>query len=262
MTEETQVPGHIVLSVLKALDILEAFAEGDHMLGITDLSKRLGLAKSTVYNLVSTLKYRGYIEEDPMTNRYSLGVRLLELSQAVRANVEIRDRAAPLLRELAQSSREAVYLTILHRNRSVYIYSIEASGRLPSRSPIGERVPLHCTAVGKAKLAFMPEEQVDRIISTEELTRYTENTITDPERLRHELARIRQLGYAVDYEEHEVGIRCVGAPIRDDSGAVIASCSVSGPTGRMQDERIAELGPQVAKVAATISQRLGYSGSR
>lgn len=262
MEEATQNQDHIVRSVLRALDILEAFTEGDHVLGITDLSRRLGLAKSTVYNLVSTLRLRGYIEEDPATSRYSLGVKLLELSQAVRANVEIRDRAAPLLRELAQASREAVYLTILHRDRSIYIYSIEASGRLPSRSPIGERVPLHCTSVGKAKLAFMPNEQARGIIERAGLPSYTGNTITDPERLWQELARIRQLGYAVDNEEHEVGIRCVGAPILDDSGTVIASCSLSGPTGRMPDERIAKLGPEVAEVAYAISRRLGYGGQR
>ena len=197
---------HIVRSVLKALDVLEAFGHDEHILGVTELSKRLGLAKSTTYNLLATLKSRGYVEEDPVTSRYSLGVKLLELSRAVRANVEIRDRAAAILRELAQYSREAVYLTILHDDHSVYIYSIEAPGRLQARSAIGGRVPLHCTGVGKAKMAFLGDEEVARIMARVGLPRFTDNTIVDPERMRAELALIRRRGYAVDNEEHEVGI--------------------------------------------------------
>ena len=255
-------PGdNLVRSVLKALDILEAFGHGEHILGVTELSKRLGLAKSTTHNLLATLKSRGYVEEDPVTNRYNLGVKLLELGQAVRANVEIRDRAAALLRELAQFSREAVYLTVLHDDHSVYIYAIEAPGRILARSAVGGRVPLHCTAVGKAKMAFQRPEEIDRIIQRVGLPRFTPNTITDAARLKSELALTRERGYAVDDEEHEVGIRCVGAPIRDDSGAVIASCSISGPAGRMTDEHIEELAPEVMRVAAAISRRLGYGGS-
>lgn len=252
--------GGLVHSVLKALDVLEAFSQEEPVLGVTELSRRLGLAKSTTHSLLATLKSRGYVEEDPATNRYHLGVKLLELSQAVRANVEIRDRASTLLRELAQFSREAVYLTVLHGDHSVYIYAIEAPGRILARSAIGGRAPLHCTAVGKAKLAFQPPEEIDRIIRRVGLRRFTPNTITDPEKLKAELALVRERGYAVDNEEHEIGIRCVGAPIRDETGAVIASCSISGPAGRMTDERIAELAPQVMRVAAAISQRLGYSG--
>jgi DNA-binding IclR family transcriptional regulator len=259
---DSPYPSHIVRSVLKALDILEAFTLGQHVRGVTDLSKALGLPKSTVYNLLATLKSRGYIEEDPDTSRYSLGLKILELSLAVRANVEIRDRAAPLLRELAERSREVVYLTVLHHDHSVYIYSIEAPGRLLARSAVGGRVPLHCTAVGKAKMAFLPESEIDRIIERVGLTAFTANTITDPEQLKAQLAVIRQCGYAIDNEEHEVGVRCVGAPIRDDLGSVVASCSVSGPAGRITDGRIAELAPDVVRTADAISQRLGYFGAR
>lgn len=256
----SSVEDHRVLSVLKALDLLEAFTQDTPALGVTELSRRLGFPKSTVHNMLATLKSRGYVEEEPGTNRYHLGVKILELSQAVRANVEIRDRAAPLLRELARMSGEAVYLTVLHDDHSVYIYSIEAPARLLAMSAIGKRVPLHCTAVGKAKLAFLPEQEIDRIVARVGLPRFTAHTLTDPERLMADLIRVRQRGYAIDDEEHEVGIRCIGAPIRDDMGAVIASCSVSGPSGRMTDERIAELAPEVMRTADAISRRLGYHG--
>ena len=251
----------MIHSVLKALDVLEALAQGQHLWGVTDLSGRLGYSKSTVHNLLTTLKSRGYVELDTETKRYSLGVKLLTLSQSIRANVEIRDVAAPLLRQLGQLSGEAVYLTILHDDHSVYIYAIEPSGRLANRSVIGLQVPLHCTAVGKARMAFLSEEEIDRIVKRVGLPRFTANTITDPVQLKAELELIRQRGYAVDREEHEVAIRCVGAPIRDETGAVIASCSVSGPTGRMTDECIAELAPEVMRVADAISRRLGYGGA-
>ncbi len=260
MESDLSRDGHIIRSVLRALDVLESFGHDEHILGVTELSKRLGLPKSTTYNLLATLKSRGYIEEDPVSNRYSLGVKLLELGKAVRANVEIRDRAAARLRELAQFSREAVYLTVLHDDHSVYIYSIEAPGRILARSAVGGRAPLHCTAVGKAKMAYLRAEEIDRIIRRVGLPRFTPNTIIDPVALKEELAQVRARGYSVDNEEHEVGIRCVGAPIRDDSGVVIASCSISGPAGRMTDERIAELAPELVQAAEHISRRLGYAG--
>jgi DNA-binding IclR family transcriptional regulator len=252
--------GHFIQSVLKALDVLEAFTEDQYVLGVTELSRRLGYSKSSVFNLLATLRSRGYIEVDPETRRYSLGVKLLELSQAVRANIEIRDRAAPLLRQLARETREAVYLTVLRDDHSTYIYSIEASGHSVARSAFGLRAPLHCTSVGKAKLAFLSAEEIDRIIKGVGLQRFTPNTITDPDRLKAELALIRRRGYAVDNEEREIGIRCVGVPIFDDSGAVVASFSISGPAGRLGDQRILELAPEAMRTGDAISRRLGYSG--
>ena len=227
---------------------------------MTVLSERLGYPIGTVHNILKTLESRGYIETDPNTSRYSLGLRALGLSHAVRVNIDIRDRAEPLLRTLAQLSQEMVYLTVLHDGCSVYIHAIEAAGRLPALSSLGLRVPLHCTAVGKAKMAFLLEEEVDRTTERFGLERFTPSTITDPAQLKAELALIREQGYALDREEHEVGVRCVGAPIWNEMGAIVASCSVSGPTGRMTDARIAELAPEVVRTAAEISRRLGYRG--
>ncbi len=145
----------MIQSVLKALNVLEAFTHEQHTLGVTELSKRLGYPKATVHNLLTTLKSRGYIEVDPGTSRYSLGLKILELSQAVRANIEIRDRATPFLRQLAQLSGETIYLTVLHDDHSVYIDSIQPSRRSVNHSDIGLRVPLHCTSVGKAKFEIL-----------------------------------------------------------------------------------------------------------
>jgi IclR family acetate operon transcriptional repressor len=175
----------------------------------------------------------------------------------VRANIEIRDQSVPLLRELAKYSSEAVYLAILHGRHSVYLYAIEASGRPIDHSAIGERVPLHCTAVGKAKLAFLSEGEVDDIVQVVGLPRYTDHTITDVGTLKAELQQIRERGYSVDNEEHEVAVRCVAAPIFDDMNGIVAACSISGPSGRMTDERIAELVPEVKRISSAISHRLG-----
>lgn len=250
----------LVKSVLKALDILEAFSDEQYTLGVTDLSRRLGMNKATVHNLLTTLKSRGYIEENPETRRYNLGIRVLELSRVVRANIEIRDQAIPLLRELARYSSEAIYLAILHDMHSVYIHAIEASSRQIAHSAIGERIPLHCTAVGKAKMACLPESDIEEIARVVGLARFTPNTITDLSQLKAELLITRDRGYAIDNEEHEVAIRCVAAPIFAETGDVIAACSVSGPAGRMTDARFRELAPEVTRIADAISRRLGYSG--
>jgi DNA-binding IclR family transcriptional regulator len=248
----------LIQSILKALDILETFTKDEYILGVTELSERLGYPKGTVHNILKTLESRDYIEADPVTSRYSLGLSVLKLSNVVRANIEIQDRAEPLLRKLAEWSQEMVYLTILHNGYSMYICSIEAPGRLPTSSTLGLQVPLHCTAVGKAKMAFLPEEEIDRIIEQIGLQGFTPNTITDPAELKAELALVRERGYAIDREEHEVGVQCVGAPIWNEMGSVVASCSVSGPAGRITDARIAELAPKVMKTAVEVSRRLGY----
>ena len=258
---ESDGQGYLVKSVLKALDILEAFSDDEYTLGVTDLSKRLNINKATVHNLLSTLRSRGYVELNPETRRYNLGIKLLEVGRVVRANIEIRDQAIPLLRDLARYSSEAVYLAILHDRHSVYLHAIEASGRPIDHSAIGERVPLHCTALGKAKLAYLPESEIDAIIDEIGLVRFTPNTICNSEQLKVELQRTRERKFALDDEEHEVAIRCVAAPIFAEGGEVTAACSVSGPAGRMTDKRLNELAPEVTRVAHAVSLRLGFGGT-
>jgi DNA-binding IclR family transcriptional regulator len=251
----------MINSVLKAIDVLQCFSPGDPRLALAEISDRLGLPKSTTHNLLSTLLSRGFIEKTE-DGRYALGTAVVPLTQAVRINVELRDRAAPLLRQLADAARESVYLTALDGDYGLYIYAIESPHRLLARTAVGDRVALHCTSVGKAILSRLLWEKVEGIVGRVGLERFTDRTITSLEALRAELQETRQRGYAIDRGEHEVGSYCVGAPILDVRGEVIGSCSVSGTNARISESLHVDLGARVMYTAQEISRRMGYVPAR
>jgi len=247
----------VIKSVKKAMDILCAFEPDRPVMGVQELSDQLDLPKSTLHHLLATLAKRGFIENNER-GQYSLGSRIIERTQAVRLNVELRDRAAPLLRSLADACRLSVYLAALDGMQSIYIYAVETPHRLRARTAVGDRVPLHCTSLGKAMLAFLAPEEIERIVATIGLERFTDNTIVDPTRLKEELGRVRQLGYAVDRQEHELGVGCVGAPIFSHRRAVVAACSVSGTPQAIADDSVERLASLVMNTGEEISTRLGY----
>jgi DNA-binding IclR family transcriptional regulator len=251
----------MIKSVAKAIDILQLFTSSEPRFSLSEISRRLNLPKSTAHNLLGTLASHGFIERVD-GNLYALGTAIISLTQSVRVNVELRDRAAPLLRELADQSRESVYLTVLDSDRALYIYAIESPHRLLARTAVGERAMLHCTSVGKAILSALPEQAVKDIVGRIGLSAFTPATITDLDVLLTDLAETRARGYAVDTGEHETGIYCVGAPVLDTSGHVIGACSVSGTDREIVTVRQEELGVLVVKVAQEISRRMGYVPAR
>lgn len=250
----------MVGSVQKALDILELFSAAEPRLTLAEISRRLRLPKSTAHNLLRTLAARGYVEK-PDKDHYALGTAIYPLTQGVRVNVEIRDRAAPLLREMADACRATAYLTVLDHDRLLYIYAVESPQRLLARSVVGDRAFLHCTAVGKAMLAFLPEEQVQRVVKLG-LPAFTRATITDRRALARELAQIHACGFAVDRSEHEQRTYCVGAPIFNEHGRVIAACSISGADPEIVRKRLSQLSARVTDAAQEISRRMGYVPAR
>ncbi len=251
----------MINSLLKAIDLMELFTPAEPRLTLAEISQRLNMPKSTAHNLLATLQSRGYIEKVDR-DHYALGTAVIELTQGVRVNVELRDRAAPLLRELADACRETVYLTVLDRDHSLYIYGVESPRRLLARTAVGDRVMLHCTSVGKATLAFLPQAEIDGIVERVGLLAFTSATITEPDKLNEELARIRERGYSTDTEEHESGTFCIGAPIRNERGRVIGSCSLSGVDPAIVGSREAELSARVMYAGQEISRRMGYVPAR
>jgi DNA-binding IclR family transcriptional regulator len=247
----------MINSVLKALDILSVFSPTEPRLTLAEISRRLGLPKSTTHNLLATLLSRGYVEKVD-GDHYALGTAVIPLTQSVRVNVELRDRAAPLLRELADACRESVYLAVLDHGYCLYIYAIESPRRLLARTAVGDRVHPHCTSLGKAILAYLPEKDVEQIIAQLGLPSFTESTITDPAKLRRELAEVRTRGYAIDRGEHEPGTYCVGAPVVDDSGRVVGACSISAADPEVVGTRVEEFSGRVVQTAQEISRRMGY----
>jgi IclR family transcriptional regulator, acetate operon repressor len=248
-------------SVVKAIQILHQFSPEEPWLTLGEISRRLGMGKSTAHNLLNTL-VSGQLIEKGEDGTYALGTEIIALTQAVRINVELRDLAAPLLRKLAETAKESVYLAALDGIRVLYIYAIESSDRLRARSAVGDRAMLHCTAVGKAILSALPPAQVDKIIDQAGLPAYTPATITAMDILRQQLDATRQRGYSLDRSEHEANYYCIGAPIFDRRGQVIAACSVSGIDPEILQSRLPDLSAHVVFTTQEISRYMGYMPPR
>jgi DNA-binding IclR family transcriptional regulator len=248
-------------SVAKAIRLLQAFAPETPELGISDLAKRLGLAKSTVHRLASTLIEARLLEQNAQTVKYRLGLAIFELGALVASQMDVSTQSVPYLERLMEKTGETVHLAILDENEVLYINKIESLKTIRMYSRVGRRGPVYCTGVGKALLAFQPSHKIEEIIASG-LAPQTEHTIVDPETLRRHLADVRARGYAIDNEEIEIGLRCVAAPVRDHSGNVIASISVAGPSQRLTKERLISFSPDVIATADTVSQRLGFREPR
>jgi DNA-binding IclR family transcriptional regulator len=224
---------------------------------LAQISKRMGLPKSTAHNLLSTLQSRGFIEKVD-GDHYALGTAVIRLTQMARVNIELRDRAAPLLREMADTCRESVYLTVREGDDILYIYALESPRRLLARTAVGDLVPLHCTAAGKAILAYLPNEEITAYTRRTGLPVFTPATLSDLSALRADMESTRARIYSLDCQEHEVGTYCVGVPIFDGLGRLVASCSISGTDPEIAGERLEELATLIKYTAQEISRRMGY----
>jgi IclR family KDG regulon transcriptional repressor len=246
-----------VRSVRRAIRILEAFRDGSSPT-VTELSRTLKLPKSSVYELVSTLAAEGVVRKEASSNRYRLGLRLVELARAARHDLDVHQVAHPLIEKLRDELNETVQLTVLDGEQILYIDGCESSRQLRTFFEPGDRAPLYCTALGKAILANLPARDSERILRRKSLRAFTSKTLTDPAALRRELARTAARGYSIDDMEHEEGVRCVAAPIRDREGRAFASISVSGPAHRVSPAREKDIARRVMATAEEISRRLGY----
>jgi IclR family KDG regulon transcriptional repressor len=248
-----------IKSVERAFQILEEVSLAKGGIGITELSTKLNMYKSTIHRVLSTLTHIGYVEQDSLSGRYKLGYKLLGVSSRLLNNLDIRHESLSCLEELAKATNEVVHLVILDGGEVVYIEKVEGTETIRMHSQIGKRVPVHCTGVGKAILAYLSPSRVSEIVAEYGLQPHTMYTIRTEKDLLADLKLVRQRGYAFDLEENELGISCVAAPIWDYSGAVIASVSVSGPTMRMTSQHLEHLAGLVRETGLNISQRLGYS---
>ncbi|GAA4717475.1 IclR family transcriptional regulator [Brevibacillus fulvus] len=247
-----------VQSVDRALHILELLKEQNEGLGITELANRMDIAKSTVHRLLTSLKKQGYVRQEPSNERYLLGLKLIELGSFVTRSLEIRKVAIPFMNSLVQETGETSHLVVLEDGEVVYIEKIESPYTIRMYSLIGRRAPVHCTGVGKAIIAYLPEEQVRKLASYRGLRKFTDNTITSLEDLLVHLQEIREMGYALDREEHEAGVHCVAAPIFNHNGEAVSGLSVAGPLMRMDEEKVRFCADRVVHYAREISRHLGF----
>ena len=246
-------------SIDRALQILELFSLEKPEWGVTDISKALNIYKSNVHNVLTTLAEKGFVIKDFKMEKYKLGIKFFELGSIVIKNMDLRKIAYPYIEELSKEFNETVHLGILNRGEIISIEQEESNKNLCSRVIIGKRAPLHCTAVGKAIIAFLPKDEVSLILKEKGLEKFTENTITTKKDLENEFKKIKERGYAVDNMEHEEGVRCIASPIRDYSGGVIAGMSVSGPAFRMNESNIPNIAKKVIEYCDCISEEMGYN---
>jgi len=247
-----------IRSVSRAVRILEAFSDGK-LFTVTELSRTLKLPKSSLFEILATLVAEGMVAKDDETNQYHLGLKLLGLASSARQGLEVSRAAQPLLKRLNETLNETVQLTILDKDEVLYVDGFESTKQLRTFFSLGDRAPLHCTAVGKAILAFLPKTEIRRIIRSKGVQRFTSNTLSDERRLFVDLERTVARGYSIDNVEHEEGVRCVGAPVRNRQGEAFAAISVSGPSHRLLPERDKEIARLVVDAAEEISRRLGYA---
>lgn len=245
-------------SLIKVVRLLDAFSTRNRSLSLTSLRAATGYPKSTVHRLLNAMRETGLLDQDEGRDRYRLGMKLFELGNTVLANMELHREARPFVDALTRQGGQAVHLAVFDGQRAVVIHRADASPEKYLAAHTIEQAPIHCTSVGKAILAFQPDAVVQKIVAAG-LTRYTETTITDPARLRSVLATIREAGYALDEGEHQPGLRCIGAPIRDRSGKVIAGISLTGPAFRIPLGEVEGLAKLVVHHANAISTALGYA---
>lgn len=249
---------NFIQSIERAFEIIELLAVEPKGLSVTQLSQKLSLHKTTVHRILQTLLSRGYVQKDPQTLRYKLGVKFVEISSLYLNNIELRTEAHPFLRELVAMLNVTVHLAILDGSDVVYIDKIEQVNSIRLYSSIGKRVPAYCTALGKVMLSKFSDEEVEKMLSTISLQPYTQNTITNVKKLIDEIRFVRNRGFAVDNEELQEGVRCIAAPIYDYRGEMIAAISISAPTSVLPPHRDDEIAQKVIETAKKISHRLGY----
>jgi IclR family KDG regulon transcriptional repressor len=249
---------YIIQAVDHALDLLEQFQGDVDELGVTELSKRLKLHKNNVFRLLATLESRSYSEQNRVTENYRLGLKTLELGQTFIKQMGLLRQSRPVLESLVRECNETTYVAILKESHIVYLDVVETDLTVRVVPRVGSRLPAYCTAAGKVQLAYMTEEELDNFLP-KELKSFTPQTITDRDAFKAHLKKVVEQGYAIDNEEMDIGVCCVGAPIRDYTRRIIGAVSISGPSMRFSKERIdKELIPLVVKAGEDISTKLGF----
>jgi DNA-binding IclR family transcriptional regulator len=245
-------------TVHRAVALLEALAEApaDGM-SVLELSRRIGANRSTVYRIIGALRPYGYVRDGVTPGSVRLGFRIVELGETLLGQLDIRRIAAPHLRELARATGETCHLGVLDGNEVVYADKAESEQSIRLFSTPGKRMPIYCTSLGKAFLAFMPPAEREAILDGVEFVPRTDFTITDRSVLERQLDEVAERGWSMDLGENGVGTYCVGAPVLDRDGHPIAAISASGPEARMNGDNIERCGALVLETARLVSRELG-----
>ncbi len=249
-------------TVDKALNAVDLLAVFGGKVGVRELAEYLGTDKSSTHRLLTTLERHGYVAQDSITGKYQLGMRVFEVGSVLLNQMNLRAVAHVHLERLARDTREGAHLAVENADQCAYVDKIEGEDARPTSSQLGWRQPLHCTALGKVLLAYLPDGRMQRILSAEEPKPLTPYTVTDPDQLRAQLSEVRRTGVALDNQEIEVGQFCVAAPVFGADGQVVAAISIAGPVERFGPERLPQLVQSVRHCAESISSDLARSSGQ
>ncbi len=246
------------VAVERALAMLEAVAHESDGLSNADLSRKLKIPKSSASYILRTLETQGYLNRNPETGKYRVGLKILSLSRGALTGIDVREVALPIMRHLMKQTNLTCHLAILDGPMAVYIEKVEPEGFIKMDTWVGRRMPVHATSVGKSLVAHIPRERLEKIIAERGMEKRTPKTITTLPKLLKELEKVREQGYSVDDEENNMGARCVGAPIFNQNGLVEASLGLSGTINQVNPHTMPRILEHLKDAARHVSMQLGY----
>jgi DNA-binding IclR family transcriptional regulator len=248
-------------AVERALNILEAAARRPDGLTNSEISRKLGIPKSSASYILRTLEKRGYLRREAESGRYKLGLKIMSLGSDAQANLDIADVALPFIKSLVEKIHLTSHLAVLDQSEAVYVEKVEAPGFFKVNTWIGRRMFLHSTSVGKCLLAWLPKSEIELLVKAQGLKKRTPKTITTLTKLLLDLEHVKQAGYAVDDEENNLGARCLGAPIFDALGNVTAALGASGTLTQVDEANIPRIIEALKDAARRISRQLQRTGT-
>jgi IclR family transcriptional regulator, KDG regulon repressor len=242
----------------RAAQILDCFGFEHQELSVSEIGAKTNLHRSTAHRILMALEYNDLIQQNPENGKYRLGIKLFRLGHQAVSHLNLREICRPFLTRIMNETKETVHLAVLDEDQVLYLDKVEGPHALRMPSRVGRRIPTYCTSLGKAMLSCLDDQQVKNIFRNQVLRPYTANTLKTASQLLYDLRMIRKRGYSIDNEEIEIGLRCVGAPIKDYTGAMVGAISAAAPSARLSGQKIHTVGRLVVTTAEEISEKLGY----
>jgi len=239
----------------RGLRILECIAASKAGLTFSQIAKGMTIPKSSIHSLLVTFEREGYLHRSELTGRYICGMKLVHIANSAIEEVALLEQAGNLLRALANRTGLTVHMGMWERNEVALVAKVDPFAHHKVATWVGKRIDFHCTSLGKCLVAYLPEVELDRLIRECGLLRHNENTIASGAKLRQELAKVRKLGYAVDDEEEEIGIRCIGTPVFSADGAILVAISISGNIDQIDHSNYLTLSNYLKETAAGLSDQ-------
>ena len=257
-TSKAPVERYRIHVIDRAAQILDCFGFDHQELSVSEIGAKTGLHRSTAHRILMALEYNDLIKQNPSTGKYHLGIKLFKLGHQAVSQLNLREICRPFLSRLMNNTKETIHLAVLDDDQVLYLDKVEGPHALRMPSRVGRHIPTYCTSLGKAMLSCLDDQEVKSILRRQTLKPHTENTVKNIHQLLADLGSVRKRGYAVDNEEIEIGLRCVGAPLRDYTGGMVGAISVAAPSARLSEKNTPVIGRMVIAIAAGISETLGF----